>query len=87
MDGVGGVTQKHIPPGETYAYEFTLRQHGAQMYHPHSDEMIQMAMGMEGFFIIHPRRRLPGAGRSTFPHLSSGMGHPARHLHARTRMS
>src|SRR5580765_2342675 len=54
MDGVGGLTQKHIPPGETYAYEFTLVQSGAQMYHPHSDEMIQMAMGMEGFFIIHP---------------------------------
>ncbi len=55
MDGVGGVTQRHIPPGETYAYEFTLHQNGAQLYHPHSDEMIQMAMGMEGFFIIHPR--------------------------------
>src|SRR6266487_3475727 len=59
MDGVGGVTQKHIPPGETYAYEFTLRQHGAQMYHPHSDEMTQMAMGMEGFFIIHPKDGYP----------------------------
>ena len=59
MDGVGGVTQKHIPPGETYAYEFTLRQHGAQMYHPHSDEMIQMAMGMQGFFIIHPKGGYP----------------------------
>jgi FtsP/CotA-like multicopper oxidase with cupredoxin domain len=55
MDGVGGLTQPHIQPGETYAYEFTLRQHGTQMYHPHSDEMVQMAMGMEGFFIIHPR--------------------------------
>jgi FtsP/CotA-like multicopper oxidase with cupredoxin domain len=55
MDGVGGLTQPHIRPGETYAYEFTLRQHGTQMYHPHSDEMVQMAMGMEGFFIIHPR--------------------------------
>ncbi|MGI8437964.1 MAG: multicopper oxidase domain-containing protein, partial [Chthoniobacterales bacterium] len=47
MDGVGGVTQKHIQPGETYAYEFPLIQHGAQMYHPHSDEMTQMALGME----------------------------------------
>lgn len=56
MDGVGGVTQPHIPPGETYQYEFTLKQHGTQMYHPHSDEMLQMAMGMEGFFIIHPRK-------------------------------
>ncbi len=59
MDGVGGVTQRHIPPGETYAYEFTLKQHGVQMYHPHSDEMTQMAMGMEGFFIIHPKGGYP----------------------------
>jgi manganese oxidase len=55
MDGVAGLTQKHIPPGETYAYEFTLKQHGVQMYHPHSDEMLQMAMGMQGFFVIHPK--------------------------------
>src|SRR6266404_7597184 len=55
MDGVGGLTQKHIPPGETYAYEFTLKQHGVQMYNPHSDEMVQMAMGMQGFFVIHPK--------------------------------
>ena len=55
MDGVGGLTQPHIKPGETYAYEFTLRQHGTFMYHPHSDEMVQMAMGMEGFFVIHPK--------------------------------
>jgi FtsP/CotA-like multicopper oxidase with cupredoxin domain len=56
MDGVGGLTQPHIKPGETYAYEFTLRQHGTLMYHPHSDEMVQMALGMQGFFVIHPRR-------------------------------
>lgn len=55
MDGVSGLTQPHIDPGETYVYEFTLRQHGTLMYHPHSDEMVQMALGMMGFFIIHPR--------------------------------
>ncbi|MBK8284822.1 MAG: copper oxidase [Ahniella sp.] len=58
MDGVGGLTQPHIKPGETYAYEFTLRQHGTHMYHPHADEMVQMAMGMMGFFIIHPREEV-----------------------------
>src|SRR5215471_16111741 len=56
MDGVGGLTQPHIPPGETWAYELTLRQHGTQMYHPHSDETVQMALGMMGFFIIHPKQ-------------------------------
>ncbi len=56
MDGVGGLSQPHIKPGETYAYEFTLRQHGTHMYHPHADEMVQMAVGMMGMFIIHPKR-------------------------------
>src|SRR5499433_4002360 len=56
MDGVGGLTQPHIKPGKTFAYEFELRQHGTQMYHPHSDEMVQMALGMMGLFIIHPKR-------------------------------
>jgi FtsP/CotA-like multicopper oxidase with cupredoxin domain len=55
MDGVGGLTQPHIPKGKTFVYEFTLRQSGTFMYHPHSDEMVQMAMGMMGMFIIHPR--------------------------------
>lgn len=55
MDGVAGVTQPSIKPGETYLYEFTLRQHGTHMYHPHADEMVQMAVGMMGMFIIHPR--------------------------------
>jgi FtsP/CotA-like multicopper oxidase with cupredoxin domain len=55
MDGVGGLTQPHIKPGETYVYEFTLRQHGSFMYHPHADEMVQAAMGMMGMFIIHPK--------------------------------
>jgi FtsP/CotA-like multicopper oxidase with cupredoxin domain len=59
MDGVAGLNQPHIQPGETYAYEFTLRQSGTLMYHPHSDEMVQMALGMAGFFIIHPRVREP----------------------------
>ena len=55
MDGVGGLNQSHIKPGETYVYEFDLRQHGTFMYHPHADEMVQMAVGMMGFFIVHPR--------------------------------
>ena len=55
MDGVGGLNQPDIQPGETYAYEFTLKQAGTHMYHPHADEMVQMAFGMMGFFIIHPK--------------------------------
>lgn len=55
MDGVGGVSQKAIQPGETFKYEYTLRQHGTLMYHSHHDEMTQMQLGMMGLFIIHPK--------------------------------
>ena len=56
MDGVGGLTQMPIAPGETFKYEFTLQQAGTLMYHSHHDEMTQMALGMTGMFIVHPRR-------------------------------
>jgi len=59
MDGVSGLSQPAIGPGETFAYEFTLRQHGTHMYHPHADEMLQMAVGMMGLFIIHPAAAEP----------------------------
>jgi len=56
MDGVGGLTQRSIEPGETFRYEFVLRQHGTFMYHSHHDEMTQMAMGLMGMLVVHPRR-------------------------------
>jgi manganese oxidase len=55
MDGVGGLTQPHIRPGKTFAYEFVLKRSGTFMYHPHADEMVQMAMGMMGSLVVHPR--------------------------------
>lgn len=57
MDGVKGLNQKGILPGETFKYEFTLNQHGTQMYHSHGDEMVQIGMGAMGFFIIHPKKQ------------------------------
>ena len=59
MDGVGGLTQPHIPAGKTFVYEFELTRSGTFMYHPHSDEMVQMAMGMMGSSSFIPRTRLP----------------------------
>ena len=37
-------------------YEFTVRHPGTYMYHPHYDEMTQIALGMTGMLIVHPRR-------------------------------
>ncbi len=59
MDGVGGLTQPQIPAGKTFVYEFEARRPGTFMYHPHADEMVQMAMGMMGFWVTHPKTRHP----------------------------
>ena len=56
MDGVGGLSQAPIEPEQTFRYEFKLVQHGTFMYHSHHDEMTQMAMGMMGMIVVHPRK-------------------------------
>ena len=55
MDGVAGLTQPAIPGGKTFVYEFIAQRAGTFMYHPHADEMTQIAMGMMGFWVTHPR--------------------------------
>ena len=59
MDGVAGLNQPAIPVGKTFVYEFIARRPGTFMYHPHADEMTQMAMGMMGFWVTHPREKHP----------------------------
>jgi FtsP/CotA-like multicopper oxidase with cupredoxin domain len=55
MDGVGGLNQPQIQTGKTFVYEFEMTKSGTFMYHPHADEMLQMAMGMMGFIVVHPK--------------------------------
>jgi FtsP/CotA-like multicopper oxidase with cupredoxin domain len=53
QDGVPGLVQDFIPPGEAFVYEFDLHQHGTFFYHAHV--AMQEAMGMVGLFIVHPK--------------------------------
>jgi manganese oxidase len=53
MDGVPGVGQKPVGPGERFVYEFQLHQNGTFFYHPHM--AMQEMVGLLGGFIIHPR--------------------------------
>ena len=55
MDGVSGVTQPKIPPGETFLYEFIFPEAGTFMYHSHHDTMTQEGMGLVGMIIVHKR--------------------------------
>lgn len=52
MDGVPGLTQDPIAPGDSFTYEFTVHQHGTFFYHSHM--AMQEMMGMIGLFVIHP---------------------------------
>src|SRR5918995_1587666 len=71
MDGVPGVTQDPIAPGESYTYEFTARPAGDPdgggtfLYHEHVDEDRQMPMGLYGTFIIDPPRPEKPAAEGT----------------------
>lgn len=55
MDGVPGISQPPVKPGETFTYEFTASHPGTFMYHSHYDDMKQVASGMYGAFIIDPK--------------------------------
>lgn len=54
MDGVPGVTQDPIQPGETFTYEFTAKPAGTFMYHSHYETDTQILAGLYAPFIIDP---------------------------------
>jgi FtsP/CotA-like multicopper oxidase with cupredoxin domain len=56
MDGIGGLQQPPVMPGETFVYEITIPSTpGTFMYHAHMNDMEQVSMGLSGAFIIDPR--------------------------------
>jgi FtsP/CotA-like multicopper oxidase with cupredoxin domain len=58
MDGVPGVTQKPVMPGETFIYEFEAHPAGSYIYHSHFH--YQLDQGLYGPLIIEPSSD-PGA--------------------------
>ncbi len=55
MDGVPDINQLPIKTGETFTYEFTLRNSGTHMYHSHHNSMDQVNRGLLGAFIVDPK--------------------------------
>ena len=54
QDGVPYVSNFPIGPGETFTYEFPLRQAGTYWYHSHTD--LQEQSGVHGALVIEPRQ-------------------------------
>ncbi len=55
MDGVPGLTQPPIKPGETFVYEFTPPDAGTFWYHPHANSLQQLGRGLAGALIVEER--------------------------------
>lgn len=52
MDGVPGLTQPPIKPGESFVYEFTPPDAGTFWYHPHANSLQQLGRGLAGVLIV-----------------------------------
>ncbi len=59
MDGVPGVAQKLVQPGETFVYEFEARPAGTRWYHTHVQEHRQLDLGLYAPLIITPAQPDP----------------------------
>jgi FtsP/CotA-like multicopper oxidase with cupredoxin domain len=56
-DGVAGVTQNAVKPGERYVYRFRAEQLGTFWYHSHQVSSTQVRRGLYGAFVIEPRNK------------------------------
>lgn len=59
MDGVPGLTQPPIRPGESFVYEFTPPDAGTFWYHPHANSLEQLGRGLSGAVIVAEREAIP----------------------------
>lgn len=54
-DGVAGVTQDAVPPGQSYTYEFVVPDAGTYWYHSHQDTENQVPRGLYGALVVAPK--------------------------------
>jgi FtsP/CotA-like multicopper oxidase with cupredoxin domain len=88
MDGVPGVTQNAVQPGQSFTYEFKATVPGTYWYHSHQDSVNQLDRGLYGALIVEPKDG-PGVDRdytlvldewmSAGIHMSGG-NMPASHM-------
>lgn len=55
-DGVAGVTQNAVKPGETYTYRFVAKDAGTYWYHSHQESFEQTGHGLYGVLIVDPAK-------------------------------
>ena len=53
-DGVPGVTQEPVQPGEAFRYQVYFKDAGIYWYHPHHREDVQQELGLAGNMLVAP---------------------------------
>ncbi|SHF25096.1 Multicopper oxidase with three cupredoxin domains (includes cell division protein FtsP and spore coat protein CotA) [Seinonella peptonophila] len=61
MDGVAGMTQDTVMPGETFTYKFRAEQSGSYWFHSHQQSSKQVKKGLFGTLVVTPKKE-------TFPY-------------------
>ncbi|WP_270179820.1 multicopper oxidase family protein [Alkalihalobacillus sp. CinArs1] len=57
MDGVPGLTQDAVQPGESFTYEFLANDAGTYWYHSHQHSSKQVDKGLYGSFVIEEKQK------------------------------
>ncbi|MBT8174005.1 MAG: multicopper oxidase family protein [Nitrosopumilus sp.] len=58
-DGVPGITQDPILPGDTFEYELKFPDSGIFLYHPHVRTEMQMELGLYGNILVESKNKIP----------------------------
>ena len=59
MDGVPGVTQPPVEPGDSFDYRLTFSEAGTFWYHPHLNAGEQIERGLKGVLVVEDSQTLP----------------------------
>ncbi|SCF12887.1 Multicopper oxidase with three cupredoxin domains (includes cell division protein FtsP and spore coat protein CotA) [Micromonospora coriariae] len=76
QDGVPGVTQAAVLPGQEFVYRFRADQVGTYWYHTHSVSDVGVRMGLYGVLVVHPAP-VTGVDVTVPVHTLSGLPLPA----------
>lgn len=63
MDGVPGLSQEPVPPGESFDYTLRFPDAGLFWYHPHVREDVQQDLGLSGNIVVRGMEGLPAVAR------------------------
>ncbi|MFD5830293.1 multicopper oxidase family protein [Lentzea sp. NPDC060358] len=71
-DGVPGVTQEAVRPGEQHVYRFVPNRAGSFWYHTHRDALQNVERGLFGSLVVEDGEKFDGVERTLFTHIWPG---------------